>query len=164
MKLIVGIDFGTSTTVVRYKEEGTDVIKPIKDADGVSDIIPSAIFRVDGQNQTLYGCGALNAKTGGMQGELITNFKMGLLDVNPEERRIKEAYIEEFFTYIYKQFWNQTRGIRYDSMDVYVSVPAKWDTDAREVMKRTVKKRDSERISSARMSQQQRHIRCFTST
>ena len=100
MKLIVGIDFGTSTTVVRYKEEGTDVIKPIKDADGVSDIIPSAIFRVDGQNQTLYGCGALNAKTGGMQGELITNFKMGLLDVNPEERRIKEAYIEEFFTYI----------------------------------------------------------------
>ena len=25
-------------------------------------------------------------------------------------------------------------------MDVYVSVPAKWDTDAREVMKRTVKK------------------------
>lgn len=35
MKLIVGIDFGTSTTVVRYKEEGTDVIKPIKDADGV---------------------------------------------------------------------------------------------------------------------------------
>lgn len=52
MKLIVGIDFGTSTTVVRYKEEGTDVIKPIKDADGVSDIIPSAIFRVDGQNQT----------------------------------------------------------------------------------------------------------------
>ena len=140
MKLIVGIDFGTSTTVVRYKEEGTDVIKPIKDADGVSDIIPSAIFRVDGQNQTLYGCGALNAKTGGMQGELITNFKMGLLDVNPEERRIKEAYIEEFFTYIYKQFWNQTRGIRYDSMDVYASVPAKWDTDAREVMKRTVKK------------------------
>jgi molecular chaperone DnaK (HSP70) len=53
MKLIVGIDFGTSTTVVRYKEEGTDVIKPIKDADGVSDIIPSAIFRVDGQNQTV---------------------------------------------------------------------------------------------------------------
>ena len=44
MKLIVGIDFGTSTTVVRYKEEGTDVIKPIKDADGVSDIIPSAIL------------------------------------------------------------------------------------------------------------------------
>ena len=91
MKLIVGIDFGTSTTVVRYKEEGTDVIKPIKDADGVSDIIPSAIFRVDGQNQTLYGS-CLQAVDAGrylFDGEMA--FRIGdATFVQPENHYVNE--------------------------------------------------------------------------
>lgn len=138
MKLIVGIDFGTSTTVVRYKIEGTDVIKPIKDADGVNDIIPSAIFKNTEQNLTLYGHKALQAQSGGMEGELIVNFKMGLLDANPTERSKKETYINEFLTYVYQQFRNQTQGIQYDAMDVYVSYPAKWSGSFIDFMKRAV--------------------------
>ena len=69
-KLIVGIDFGTSTTVVRYKKEGTDNILPVKDQNGTSDYIPSAIFRMEGRQQSLYGHAALNAKQGGMEGEM----------------------------------------------------------------------------------------------
>ena len=52
MKLIVGIDFGTSTTVVRYKKEGTDIVLPVKDLNGMSDVIPSAIFRKADNNET----------------------------------------------------------------------------------------------------------------
>lgn len=139
-KLIVGIDFGTSTTVVRYKKEGTDNILPVKDQNGTSDYIPSAIFRMEDGQQSLYGHAALNAKQGGMKGELITNFKMGLLDADEQTQRQKKAYIEEFLVYVYQCFSKETKGLVFDCLDVYVSYPAKWSDSFVEFMKQAVGK------------------------
>lgn len=135
-KLIVGIDFGTSTTVVRYKREGTDNIVPIKDKDGVSDIIPSAIFiRNDGQK--LYGNEAKKAYAGGMDGEYVTNFKMGLLSVNEPECNTAVQHIKDFLGFVYQCFRQQVHGLHYDSLDVYVSYPAKWSDSFINFMKKS---------------------------
>lgn len=138
MKLIVGIDFGTSTTVVRYKKEGSDDISDVKDMNGTSDFIPSAIFRMDGQGTTLYGHAALTAKQGGMAGSLITNFKMGLLDATEDVKKEKMSYIEEFLAFVYQRFEQEVQGIDYDSLDVYISYPAKWSDGFVNFMKSAV--------------------------
>lgn len=126
MKLIVGIDFGTSTTVVRYKVEGTDVVNSVKDANGVSDTIPTVMFKCKDGSNTVYGNEALSWSKSGMEGELIANFKMGLLDADERTKKQKEAYIEEFLAFVYKRFAEETiKYVGYD-MDVYISFPAKW--------------------------------------
>lgn len=137
MKLIVGIDFGTSTTVVRFKEEGADSVKPIKDSDRVHDIIPSAIFRIKGQ-QSLYGYEALNAKSSNIEGELITNFKMGLLDEDKDSLSFKKQCIQEFLSYVHRCFSKQTDGMLYDAMEVYISYPVKWTDSFVDFMKTAV--------------------------
>lgn len=129
MKLIVGIDFGTSTTVVRYRLENSDEIHAVKD--GMSDIIPTVIFR-SSDGPTFYGMQALSSFQNGIQGSLITNFKMDLLDSNKREQTAK--LVEEFFCYIYGLFQTQTRGIQYTDLDVNISYPAKWDDEMAKVM------------------------------
>ncbi len=136
MKLIVGIDFGTSTTVVRYKEEGTNNIKAIKDADGRSDIIPSVIFRHTANGTTEYGVSALNVAESPVQGTAITNFKMDLLDARKREGAKK--LIEEYLKYIYSLFKEQTKHLYPTSTDIYISYPAKWDDSMAQIMKDAV--------------------------
>ena len=94
MKLIVGIDFGTSTTVVRYRMEDSEIIQSLKDANGTSDIIPTVIFRNSDYDTTEYGVQALTSATSAVNGETIANFKMDLLD--PEKREHAKELIEEY--------------------------------------------------------------------
>ena len=130
MKLIVGIDFGTSTTVVRYRLENSDDIKTVKDADGISDIIPTVIFR-DPDGTTEYGMQALVSAQYYPEG-LIMNFKMDLLDYSKREQTVE--LIKEFFRYLYSLFRSQTKGLTYTDMDVNISYPAKWDDEMSKVM------------------------------
>lgn len=137
-KLIVGIDFGTSTTVVRYSLEGSGVIYPVKDANGTSDIIPSCIFKYDDQDATTFGHQALACVEDDFEGRFITNFKMGLLEQDEERLQQSRQYIKEFMHYIYELFASQTLGITHDGLKVYVSHPAKWSSDNIKFMKQAV--------------------------
>ena len=140
MKLIVGIDFGTSTTIVKYKIEGNDTIVSIKDSDGVSDIIPTAIFRPTSTDaQTLYGKVAISRFNGGEEGELITNFKMGLLSSDPNVIEKSKSQIKEFLRYVYTCFYDQTKGLNYTDSEIYVSYPAKWSSSLAQFMKEAVR-------------------------
>ena len=136
MKLIVGIDFGTSTTVVRYRMEDSDVIQSLKDANGTSDIIPTVIFRNSDYDTTEYGVQALTSATSAVNGETIANFKMDLLD--PEKREHAKELIEEFLTYIYSLFKEQTKGLYPSSTEINISYPAKWDDTMVKIMKNAV--------------------------
>ena len=89
MKLIVGIDFGTSTTVVRYREEGSNEIKSLKADNGKSDIIPTIIFRPKNGGNTVYGTQAEQMSANHVKGDTIVNFKMDLL--NPDHDKREEA-------------------------------------------------------------------------
>ena len=138
MKLIVGIDFGTSTTVVRYREEGTNVIQSLKAENGKSEIIPTIIFRPKDGGCTVYGEQALLKIDNMIEGETVMNFKMNLL--NPELKNEAKANIIEFLTYIHTLFEDQTKALHPDFMDVYVSYPAKWSDDMVTFMKQAVEK------------------------
>lgn len=137
MKLIVGIDFGTSTTVLRYREENSDEIHVLKDADNKSDIIPTLIYRYpDGRAE--YGIQAVNSFKSNHEGLLINNFKMDLLDLSKRKQAVEQ--IEEFLHYVYGLFRAQTKvkGIHYTDMDINISYPAKWDDEMVKVMKEAV--------------------------
>ena len=43
--LILGIDFGTSTTVLRFRMADSDAIYPVKDRYDGCDYIPTAMFK-----------------------------------------------------------------------------------------------------------------------
>ena len=139
-KLIVGIDFGTSTTVVRYRMEGSDEILPVRDGNGVDVYSPSVIFRSSEGRPAEYGHQALSASSNDKEGELITNFKMGLISADPFVKKQKEREIEEFLKYIHDCFCKEIRGQQYDGMDVHISYPAKWDTGMANFMKSAVLK------------------------
>lgn len=136
MKLIVGIDFGTSTTVVRYRMENSNEIHVLKDANGIGDIIPTVIFRNSDYGTTEYGVQALTSAKSGLNGETITNFKMDLLV--PEKREHAKVLIEEYLKYIYSLFKFQTMGLSPTSTEVNISYPAKWNQPMRDIMTNAV--------------------------
>ena len=90
MKLIVGIDFGTSTTVVRYRMEDSNIIQSIKESNG-NDIIPSVIYKNPETGIKLYGSEAFKCNPNTEEGEIISNFKMNLL--NPSKREQAKLHI-----------------------------------------------------------------------
>lgn len=136
MKLIVGIDFGTSTTVVRYRVEGSSVIQAVKADNGKTEIIPSAIFKPADGGSTVYGMQALLLDQNGADGKLCTNFKMNLLDSHKRDEA--QADIIDFLTFVYSLFEYETKALHPDKMDVYVSYPAKWSDDMVTFMKYAV--------------------------
>lgn len=121
--LIVGIDFGTSTTVVRYRQASSNEIHEIKGEDG-KNVIPSFMLRCD-DGTYLYGNEALTRYHEGGEGEPIENFKLGL--IRDESKKKSEGYILEFMGYVHELFAKQTTGYDVHNMDIYVSCPAKWD-------------------------------------
>lgn len=135
MKLIVGIDFGTSTTVVRYRLENSDVFQAVTEVDGSSAIIPTLIYRYP-DGITEYGMQAVNSFKYNPRGLLIENFKMDLLDSSKREQTV--GLIKEFLGYVYDLFRAQTKGIHYTDMDINISYPAKWDDEMVKVMKEVV--------------------------
>jgi len=138
MKLIVGIDFGTSTTVVRYRMENSNEIKSLVDANGINEIIPSVIYRNSNYGTTEYGVQALMSAINDQDGNgmPITNFKMNLLDARKRDQA--KNLIEEFLVYIHDLFTEQTRGLYFTSTEINISYPAKWDETMVETMKNAV--------------------------
>lgn len=137
MKLIVGIDFGTSTTVVRYRMEDSNIIQSIKESNG-NDIIPSVIYKNPETGIKLYGSEAFKCNPNTEEGEIISNFKMNLL--NPSKREQAKLHIEEFLTHVYGLFKNQTQGLNPTETEINVSYPAKWDDEMIRFMKEAVHK------------------------
>lgn len=139
--ITIGIDFGTSTTVVRCKDEHGHIFS-VQDSDGVQDIINSAIFYQDDQ-QPFFGKEALTRAKGGNNGHLVTNFKMGLLEKNEELQQTYRQQIIDFLSYIHKRFEVKATSLGLncdpDNMEVYVSYPAKWSDSYIQFMKEVIR-------------------------
>lgn len=134
-KIIVGIDFGTSTTVVRWRKEDSDEIHVIKDSNGHT-VIDSAIFKPEDSDEWIFGRQATRQEN--RKGELVRNFKMDLISSDPDENSGAEVHVRRFMEYVYHLFVKDTVGVSYDSMDVYISYPVKWSTEKKTLMKRII--------------------------
>lgn len=137
---IIGIDFGTSTTVVRVHNAGKDN-KIIPVTINGQRIIPTIAFRPEGSEEMYYGYDAQSKIESNAKGKIYRNFKMNLLSDDEEVRNDTEKLISGFMKYVYTQYnKNLNDGIfePAEQVKVYVSHPAKWNSYARNLMKESV--------------------------
>ena len=133
---IVGIDFGTSTTVVKAKSygPGTNPKDCVPVTFNGNSYLPTLIFEDKG-GKLFFGYDAEAQISGGTEGVTHKNFKMELIG-NSEQQAKAKRLIKAFFSYIYSEFNNNRQRLSvYPTVKTYVSYPAKWTPEIRNLMK-----------------------------
>lgn len=142
---IIGIDFGTSTSVIRIKryEDKNPVgdrlyVKEVKF--GNNGLVPTLIRHIrDGE--PYYGYDAQKKHKNSV---LLDNFKVDLESMDAEKKSRARALTEEFFTYLARQYKDQSEGGFFgDAGDIertLVSYPVKWSEETRSFMLEAARK------------------------
>lgn len=146
--LIIGIDYGTSNTVVTWRpSDGRAKVLYLKDPHTCSNAsIPSIIFYPDeNPSEILIGTEAEQAASDRRRnGVRVSESKLKLASsANGDEFKKGETEINDFFKclfdkYIYEQIF-QNLGYEYNNIIVRFSVPAKWNDAAKKAMIRAIK-------------------------
>lgn len=139
---VIGVDFGTSTTVVRvgnYDEAG-NCHGPYPIVDSTNDELPyfvSLVFEKE-DGTMLYAGEARKQITGGKAGTGTPhqNFKMDLISDDPGKQESAKKCIRGFLAFIKMQLDNQAlKNGMSDRRQLFFSVPAKWPKLAIDFMK-----------------------------
>lgn len=139
---IIGIDFGTSTSIVKVKTyENDQPIDAVEVADYVrfdnKDTLPTLVYKTP-DGKYLVGYEAENAA---VKGVLHQNFKLDLISQDPGVREEAKQYIEIFLKYIFEAYNSQKNYFpSCDCETTYISYPAKWPEELRETMISLVEK------------------------
>ena len=137
---IIGIDFGTSTTVVRVHNVGVgNRIVPLT-VNGCR-TIPTIAFQKKDSDEIYYGYDAKAEIDSMHEGIIYENFKMNLISDDDAKREQAVILTQGFLKYVYSKYQILLNDGIFDAADevkVYVSHPAKWNSYARTIMKQSV--------------------------
>ncbi|MGN0106861.1 MAG: Hsp70 family protein, partial [Hominilimicola sp.] len=143
----VGVDFGTSTSVIRVKrykdgkpvEPRLDTKSVVFDAAG-SVLVPSLI-RTIGDNKPYYG---YEAALGKKNSTLYQSFKIDLESDEEEKITLARKLTSDFLAYMGKQYNFQSEGGHFgepnDEEHTIISYPVKWSEETKKFMLDAAKK------------------------
>ena len=140
---IIGVDFGTSTSVIRVKRYGDDG-QPIGERieakevifSGKGGMVPTLILKKNSDpNVVYYGH---EAELGRRGHTLYHDFKVNLENSDPEIRKQARALTEEFYAYMARQYRMQSEGGFFgsptDRERTIISYPVKWSDKTKRFM------------------------------
>ena len=137
---IIGVDFGTSTSVMRVKrymdskpvDSRLDTKTVVFDASG-SVVVPSLIRSVSGGE--LYGYEAAGRKR---DSTLYQSFKIGLESTDDAKRKESRSLTKDFLKYLGRQYITQSEGGHLGESDdeerTIISYPVKWSDETKNFM------------------------------
>lgn len=139
---VIGIDFGTSTSVVKIKTYRDD--QPVEAREIAEsllfdnkDTLPTLVY-VTTDGRFLVGYEAENAA---VRGTLHQNFKLDLINPNRSIREEAFHYTEIFLKYLCEAYNDQKTYLQAcDVETTYISYPAKWPDELRDIMINLVQK------------------------
>ena len=131
---VIGIDFGTSTSVIKvktYNDAGSVEAREMSDYvrfDNKSTVPTLVYTTADGRQLAGYEAEHATAK-----GMLHQNFKLNLID--PEKKEEAIACTATFLKYLFTTYSEQRNYFpSCDTEITYIAYPAKWPQDVRETM------------------------------
>ena len=134
---IIGIDFGTSTSVVKvFNNGGGDNVYTLNVGNGMQEI-PTLIFKRKSDGELFVADEALSQLNQDTEGTVYKNFKLDLISSNQEEKQQAIFFTTLFFKYLKKKYDEMSSTGAFGSCDttkVYISYPAKWPSFVRLTM------------------------------
>jgi molecular chaperone DnaK (HSP70) len=134
----IGVDFGTSTSVLCYKDyqgkkEFSGIQTPAIDPASGRNLVPTVIYDEPGGGR-LYGAAA--EKRGvNKPDRMHRNFKMDLVSSDAKARHRAEELMDDFFAFLYGRYRETSQQMtehELASEHTYVSYPAKWPDTVRQ--------------------------------
>lgn len=142
MKHVIGIDFGTSTSMIKtaVRDGKTDSLetRPVIFTQNGYSSVPTLIQKKG--DAVWYGWDVDQDK--GLDALLYRNFKLSLRSENPQERREAVELLEEFFRYLYQSYAEQKNFLPggAEEIETIVSYPAQWSREQQELVINAAKK------------------------
>ncbi len=138
----IGIDFGTSTTVVKIQNDSKNPNCTVESLTfNGHPTVPTLVFirpsETDPDKFTYhFGYEAEALAGNGIKGELKRNFKMNLVSSDVAEQKEARELTLKFFEHLHEAYAQQSSTFGpCDQETVYVSYPAKWPSEVRLFMK-----------------------------
>lgn len=143
---IIGVDFGTSTSVIRIKRyQNGNPVGDRLDSKSVtfnmgSTMVPTLVQKLSNGQSVFWG---YEAEIPHKDTKTYSNFKVQLEDSDPYVRKLARELTVEYFTYLAKTYRTQSDGGHLgentDHEKTIISYPVKWSEETRQFMLKAAK-------------------------